>query len=331
VVAIQEVSFMSIWKRLIGSVGSGDQDDGELFTTHLTGHIKRVNALGGSYASFVGQYFSSEVISMLSAAATEKMALTRSDSKEHSFCCSQAPVSYWICTIPYSVPEAKKWFGNAYGGYSKLLERAWSSDHFRGPGCEVLVHVVFGRTRRDGWVNVTIFPVGSERFGIKPILPLDLLTEAEMNPWHSEAGRPTGHVSGLGTIKCQVGDVGVRPLNAGVGQTKVRVGMRRLCEYAKADDFVFPLTENICKPRGLPFSSVTDLFTASCEGCATKINGEALSMSASLIATTGRATVTSCPSCGSTRFIGSVVGLNKDEEKRLLNDRFFRTLKSAGR
>lgn len=107
------------------------------------------------------------------------MALTQANRKEHSFCMSRAPISYWICTLALTVEGAKDWFGKAYGGYFKLLERAWNSDYFRDPGCEVLVHIVYGRKNGSGWVNMTIFPVGSARFGIKPILPMDLLTEAE--------------------------------------------------------------------------------------------------------------------------------------------------------
>ncbi len=154
-------------------------NDGELFMARLSDHLQRINALGGSYSSFISQCFPDNVVSMLSTAAAEKMALTQSDLREHSFCFSQAPVSYWICTVSYSIAKAKQWFGETYGGYSKLLEHLWNSDHFRGSGCEVPVHVVCGQTKRDTWVNMTIFPVDSQRFGIKPILPIDLLTEAE--------------------------------------------------------------------------------------------------------------------------------------------------------
>jgi len=160
---------MRFWKRLFGSDERTDASYGELFTRRLGDHLSRVTALGGSYSSFIDQCFPDKVISMLSAAAADKMALTQSDSKEHSFCFSKAPVSYWICTIPYSIGVAKKWFGENYGGYSKLLERAWNSDHFQGPGCEVLVHIVYGHMNREGWVNMTIFPVGSQRFAIRPI------------------------------------------------------------------------------------------------------------------------------------------------------------------
>ena len=80
------------------------------------------------------------------------MALTLADLGEHSFCMSKAPISYWICTLPLSVAEARDWFGRQYGGYSRLLEQAWNSSYFTGPGCEVLVHIVYGRTGMTSWV-----------------------------------------------------------------------------------------------------------------------------------------------------------------------------------
>jgi hypothetical protein len=170
----------SIWQRLLGSSQQPPISDLELFSTRFGDHLQRIHALGGLYSSFTEQYLSHDVVSMLSAAASEKMALTRSDRKEHSMAVSNKPVSYWICTIPCSVPDAKTWFGEAYGGYSQLLDRALVS--VRSAGCEVLVHIVFGRTKKDGWVNVTILPFGSKQFDFKPILPVDLLTENALTP-----------------------------------------------------------------------------------------------------------------------------------------------------
>ena len=59
-----------------------------------------------------------------------------------------------------------------------MLDRALVS--VRSADCEILVHIVFGRTKKDGWVNMTIFPFGSKQFDFKPILPVDLLTEKEL-------------------------------------------------------------------------------------------------------------------------------------------------------
>ena len=103
--------------------------------------------------------------------------------------------------------------------------------------------------------------------------------------------------------------------------------MKRTCEYTKADNFIFPLMENICMARGIPFERVTDLFSARCEGCGTAINGEALSMAACMIVTSG-SFPSSCPKCGSKRFVGTVAGLTPGEEESLLNDKFFRTLQN---
>ena len=167
--------------RLFGRTSTAAQNDHQLLASRLADHVARVNTLGGSHSKFIDEHLTSDIVQSLSTAAAEKMALTQLDHREHSFCFSRTPVSYWICTVPYSVIDAKTWFGNAYGGYSKLLERAWNSEHFKQFDCEVLVHVVFGRASGETWVNLAIFPVGTQRFGIKAVLPVDLLTEAETN------------------------------------------------------------------------------------------------------------------------------------------------------
>jgi len=105
--------------------------------------------------------------------------------------------------------------------------------------------------------------------------------------------------------------------------------MKRACDYTKADNFIFPLINNICKARGIPFASFTDFFSAACAGCDTGITGHALAMVASMIASSGIAQVSECPNCGSKRFIGTVIGLTPKEERTLLTDRLFSTLEYA--
>ena len=107
--------------------------------------------------------------------------------------------------------------------------------------------------------------------------------------------------------------------------------MRRVRDYTKADDFIFPLTENICKRRGIASKSVTDLFTAVCEGCGATLDGNALAMSAAMIVSAGRPNMDACPKCASKRFLGTVVGLNSEEQQTLLNDKFFKTLENPDR
>ena len=105
--------------------------------------------------------------------------------------------------------------------------------------------------------------------------------------------------------------------------------MKRACDYTKADDFIFPLINNICKARGIPFASVTNIFSAACAGCDTGINGHVLAMVASMIASTGEVQISQCPNCGSKRFIGTVIGLTLEEEQTLLADRLFSTLENT--
>ncbi len=102
--------------------------------------------------------------------------------------------------------------------------------------------------------------------------------------------------------------------------------MKRSCEYTKANNFLFPLIEHICKPRCITTSSARDLFIAECESCRTRINNDVLMMSAAMITTAGHATMTQCPHCGSDTFVGTVKGLTDAEIETLKKDKFFSTL-----
>ncbi len=164
---------------LAASLNLSSQSYAEQFTNQIKAHLKQIGDLGGLYEKFIEEHFSDDIVAMLAGAAEQKMTLTEFDLNEHSCSMSKSPVSYWICTLPYSVTEAKNWFGEAYGGYSKLLENAWGSDHFVSANCEVLVHIVFSQTVDGVWLNMTIFPINSQQFSFQPILPIDLLTDQE--------------------------------------------------------------------------------------------------------------------------------------------------------
>jgi hypothetical protein len=170
---------MSLLKTFFGNSSKDDIDDVELFRLHLLNHLKRITDLGEPYTSFVRNFFSNDIIPTLVYATSEKMALSQSDKKEHGFGILNAPICYQISTLPLSIRNAKKWFIQTYGGYSKLLERSWNSDYFRGPNCEVLIHIIYGRIKNSAWVNMTIFPINSSSFSFKPILSIELLMESE--------------------------------------------------------------------------------------------------------------------------------------------------------
>jgi hypothetical protein len=107
------------------------------------------------------------------------MALTLSKQQEHDFTISKAQVCYWLSTLACSVDEAKGHFANKYGGYLKFLEKACSSGQSRGAA--VLVHIIFSREKETSWLNMAIFPIDSypQKYDIKPILPVELLSEVE--------------------------------------------------------------------------------------------------------------------------------------------------------
>lgn len=169
---------MSFLNKIFGTKSAADE--AAIFTDRLGKHLVRIEAAGDPYKSFVSEYFTPSIVSLLAKATAEKMALTQSDGSEHSFAISKAPVCYQVCTLDSRVAEAKSWFGKRYGGYSKILDHALGSSTFRGPGCEVLVHIVYSQKRSHAWVNMTILPFESNTFSFQPILPVDLLTEAEL-------------------------------------------------------------------------------------------------------------------------------------------------------
>ena len=113
--------------------------------------------------------------------------------------------------------------------------------------------------------------------------------------------------------------------------------IKRVFEFSRADKFIFPLIEHICKPRKIPHSSVESLFTAKCEKCGSIINSGLLSISAAAIATLSHnrdefiiiadnMVVPKCMLCGHTRFIGSVENITYGEKELLEKDRLFITL-----
>lgn len=102
--------------------------------------------------------------------------------------------------------------------------------------------------------------------------------------------------------------------------------MKRLVEFGKLDDFIFPLIENVCKPRKLANTDVSSLFVAKCEGCRAQLDGFSLAMQASAIMLGD--VPSGCPTCGHGRLVAEVVGLTSQEEARLKRDRFFSMLKT---
>lgn len=149
------------------------------FTKLLGMHLQRVQTLGEQQRSFIDKYLPNDVISLLAASARDKMALTQRDGQEHSAAMSKAPISYWICTVPYSMQGARDWFVRRYGGYTRLLGDALVSAHYKAARCKVLVHIVYGKNETGEWVHMTVLPENGRKFGLDPILPIELMTEDE--------------------------------------------------------------------------------------------------------------------------------------------------------
>src|SRR5690348_9027550 len=102
--------------------------------------------------------------------------------------------------------------------------------------------------------------------------------------------------------------------------------IRRIVEFSKADDLVFALTEEVCKPRKISHGEVYSLFSAACDNCGASLDSKALMMSATMIVTIGRPTVPRCPRCAHDHFVATLVGVTESDLERLRNHKFFATL-----
>jgi len=154
-------------------------DHRNLFIERVHGHRQRMTSAGPVYARFLEEYLSDQVVEMLAAVASDKMALTEADGDEHSMMLAKTPVCYVICTIPVRIRDGASWFERRYGGYTKVLEHCWNSDVYRSARSEVLCHITYGHAHSETWVNITLSPLNSARFSFKPVLAIDLLSGAE--------------------------------------------------------------------------------------------------------------------------------------------------------
>jgi len=170
---------MSLLKRLFSGAAASPPDFAALFLDRAQGHRARMMTAGPVYRDFMQQYLSDAVLAILAPAASEKMQITVADGNEHSMMLAKSPVCYVVCTVPVPIRGGAGWFERRYGGYMKILEHCWNSDHYRVPACEVLCHITFGHASQETWVNITIFPIRSTQFSFQPILAIDLLSMEE--------------------------------------------------------------------------------------------------------------------------------------------------------
>jgi hypothetical protein len=99
--------------------------------------------------------------------------------------------------------------------------------------------------------------------------------------------------------------------------------MTVIVPFTKVDDFIFPLIERVCKPRGL--ADEATLYVARCRGCGVLLNQAWLAMQASA-RVMGHTFSDVCDHCGSGELLAVISGLTLEEEDRLRADQFFKTL-----
>jgi len=116
---------------------------------------------------------------------------------------------------------------------------------------------------------------------------------------------------------------------AGILSEPVPEGVKRLVEFKTMDNLIFPLIDNVCKPRKLSHEEVSSFFIATCEKCGGQLDGYSLAIEAAAVVM-GHVPG-GCPQCGHSRFLAEVSGLTALEEEGLRNDGFFSTLPTPKR
>lgn len=110
----------------------------------------------------------------------EQLLLTTiEDQQEHSTRRLKPPVFCSISTLPVALSEAKKWFANKHGGYSKYLEAIWNSSQFNVSGCSVHFDLIYGHSSGTAWVQMGLFGLGTNSPCSRFVIPVDLLTHRE--------------------------------------------------------------------------------------------------------------------------------------------------------
>lgn len=95
--------------------------------------------------------------------------------------------------------------------------------------------------------------------------------------------------------------------------------------YKELRNLVFPLIENVCKRRGLPYSQVSILFNANCPKCGAGLDTTALATCAAAMVH-GIQQIASCPRCGHDRLEVVFSSLQPEEMLLLAKDRYFSRL-----
>jgi hypothetical protein len=145
----------------------------------LSEHLHRISAASPDCAQFINQYLDSGTLGILVPAALEKLALSQSDSSQHSFALSRPPVFFNVTTLPIDLAGGRDWFTRACGGYLRYLDQAWSSAAIRSSNCSVWCHVICGPTLAGFWVQLALCSIREPRIITTGVLPIDFLSAEE--------------------------------------------------------------------------------------------------------------------------------------------------------
>jgi hypothetical protein len=172
---------------LWGTVREEGEQEPELRSTEGTGaflrtfaaHLQRVRILAPNLSAFLDRYFSALQLEELAGLAEEEMRRTVSDREEHSIAVPRPPLYFQVSTVVSTIDRAVDWFTRRHGGYTKILEQAWSSPLFRNSGCSIVCHVVYGHTGEEVWVHMALCPIGEASPIDHWVVPIEFLNDEE--------------------------------------------------------------------------------------------------------------------------------------------------------
>ena len=146
-----------------------------LFAELMRSHRARLLAVDHPDHKFIKKILADDNLKGLAVYASEAIVATETDGQPHFKSVWHRPMYFGILAFPGTVDEAAAWIEREHGGYGAML------DNFMADGGigTVYCHVTFGVDGANTWLNLALLPRVGTRFHSHPIVPIDLMTNAE--------------------------------------------------------------------------------------------------------------------------------------------------------
>lgn len=146
-----------------------------LFAELMRSHRARLLAVDHPDHKFIEKILADDNLKGLAVYASEAIVSTETDGQAHFKSVWIRPMYFGILAFPGSVDEAAAWIEREHGGYGAMLDK-FMADGVIGT---IYCHVTFGVDGANSWLNLALLPRVGTRFRSHPIVPTDLMTNAE--------------------------------------------------------------------------------------------------------------------------------------------------------